>query len=144
MAEDGLHPEFARLYGATAHTSEKYPPRTWANVKESDATLVFDTAPCKSLSDMSAGSKATIRACMETETPNVTIPVRLGEPIHPKTIPRIIKWIHDSNIRVLNVAGNRESKSPGIGAWVEEFLCEMFRAMGLVEPAAPPSTPAPR
>lgn len=29
----------------------------------------------------------------------------------------------------LNIAGNRESKSPGIGAWVEEYLAEMFRIL---------------
>lgn len=27
----------------------------------------------------------------------------------------------------VNVAGNRESKSPGIGEWVEEYLTEVFR-----------------
>jgi len=42
----------------------------------------------------------------------------------------------------LNIAGNRESKFPGIGAWVESFLCDVFKAMGLQElPTAPP-TPA--
>lgn len=29
----------------------------------------------------------------------------------------------------VNIAGNRESKSPGIGAWVEEYLTEVFRLL---------------
>lgn len=31
---------------------------------------------------------------------------------------------------IVNIAGNRESKSPGIGAWVESYLVEVFRLMG--------------
>jgi hypothetical protein len=32
-----------------------------------------------------------------------------------------------NKIRALNVAGNRESKSPGIGQRVETFLARLFR-----------------
>ena len=31
---------------------------------------------------------------------------------------------------VLNIAGNRESVSPGIGERTERFLCELFRQLG--------------
>ncbi len=31
-------------------------------------------------------------------------------------------WIEAEEVRVLNVAGNRESSNPGIGARVERFL----------------------
>jgi hypothetical protein len=34
-----------------------------------------------------------------------------------------------SRIRVLNVAGNRESINPGLGARVEEFLSRLFRRL---------------
>jgi hypothetical protein len=33
-------------------------------------------------------------------------------------------------MRVLNVAGNRESRAPGIGERAERFLCEVFRQLG--------------
>jgi hypothetical protein len=39
--EDGPRPEFAQLYGAVEHPSRDYPPRTKANVRDSDATLIL-------------------------------------------------------------------------------------------------------
>ena len=36
-ALDGPRPEFAELYGVREHTSDRYPPRTALNVKESRA-----------------------------------------------------------------------------------------------------------
>jgi hypothetical protein len=39
----------------------------------------------------------------------------------------IATWNRARNIRVLNVAGNRESKSRGIGARAEAFLAVVFR-----------------
>ena len=39
---------------------------------------------------------------------------------------------------ILNIAGNRESKNPGIGALAEEFLIKVFAAV-LAEPAQEPS-----
>jgi hypothetical protein len=47
-------------------------------------------------------------------------------------------WIKAKGIRVLNVAGNRESSSPGIGDRVERFLGAVFkqlRAEGFLEVA---------
>jgi len=41
--------------------------------------------------------------------------------------------IVEVKIRVLNVAGNRESKAMGIGARVERFLAEVFRQLGHTE-----------
>lgn len=35
-------------------------------------------------------------------------------------------------MEVLNVAGNRESKSPGSGERVERFLCDVFAQLGCV------------
>jgi hypothetical protein len=36
-------------------------------------------------------------------------------------------WLAENRVRVLNVAGNRESKAPGLGARVERFLALVFR-----------------
>ena len=33
-------------------------------------------------------------------------------------------------VRILNVAGNRESEAPSIGDRVERFLADMFRRLG--------------
>jgi hypothetical protein len=41
----------------------------------------------------------------------------------------VVAWIRENDIKVLNVAGNRESKSPGIGLRVELFLGRVFRQL---------------
>jgi len=43
---------------------------------------------------------------------------------------RVVAWIVAHEIHVLNVAGNRESRAPGIGARVERFLADVFRQLG--------------
>lgn len=125
--EDGFHPEFAELYGAQEHSSPAYPPRTRANVKWADATLVFDTsAGTANLKDLSPGSKLTVEIAMELDRPSLVIVTRLDEAIGPERAPAVAQWLLDRNIRVLNIAGNRESTSPGIGAWVEKYLTDVF------------------
>jgi len=41
----------------------------------------------------------------------------------------VAAWSEAEGINVLNVSGNRESTSPGIGARVEEFLVTTFRRL---------------
>jgi hypothetical protein len=48
----------------------------------------------------------------------------------------VVSWIAENNIRVLNVAGNRDRKALGIGGRVERFLAVVFRRLG----AAPQSS----
>ncbi|MBV8078038.1 MAG: hypothetical protein JO284_16645 [Planctomycetaceae bacterium] len=38
--------------------------------------------------------------------------------------------LRENKIRILNVAGHRESKAPGIGARVERFLADGLRRLG--------------
>jgi hypothetical protein len=40
-----------------------------------------------------------------------------------------VAWIEAEEIRVLNIAGSRESRTPGIGEKVERFLAEFFRRL---------------
>jgi len=44
----------------------------------------------------------------------------------------VMAWIEAEKVRVLNVAGNRESTEPGIGEWVERFLVAVFNRLGRV------------
>jgi hypothetical protein len=41
----------------------------------------------------------------------------------------VVAWIAENGVRVLNVAGNRESLSPGIGDRVERFMARVFRRL---------------
>jgi hypothetical protein len=71
-----------------------------------------------------SGARATLGACR-----------RLGRPclcvVEGRTRPsEAADWIAANGLRVLNVAGNRESKAPGIGARAERFMGEVFRRLG--------------
>jgi Circularly permutated YpsA SLOG family len=110
-AEDGPHPEFAALYGARELATDDYPARTRANVRDSDATLLF-------ADDLDAdGSRLTLECCLELSRPCLAL--RPSESPDPGATAA---WIAAHPIRILNVAGSRESVAPAIGAWVERHL----------------------
>ena len=117
-AQDGPRPEFAELYGVREHASDRYPPRTALNVKESDATLRFAT-------DWdSPGEVLTLQLCERYGRPQVE--VTPGGAISPADVA---EWLARNNVRVLNVAGNAERTSPGIEAFVTAFMAEVFRLL---------------
>lgn len=121
-AQDGPRPEFAELYGMKEHASDRYPPRTALNVKESDATLRFAT------DWESPGEVLTQNMCKRYG--RVQFDVTPGGSIAPADVA---EWLVQKNIRVLNVAGNTERTSPGIGAFVTEFLAEVFKLLKEME-----------
>ncbi len=103
--EDGFEKDELTRYGLTEHNSTSYIPRTKLNVKESDGTVVFCDVT-------SAGSRLTVEICRELKKPYIISP----------TDEQFISWLNTKNIRVLNVAGNRESVSAGIDSRVFQFL----------------------
>jgi hypothetical protein len=117
-AHDGFHPEFAELFGMKEHTSKRYPPRTALNVKESDATIRFAT------NWSSPGEVLTMRLCERYGRPHLAV-----TPGGSTTPTEVVEWLVGNNVRVLNVAGNAEITSPGIGARVTEFLGEVFQLL---------------
>jgi hypothetical protein len=123
-AQDGSHPEFAELYGIREHASDRYPPRTALNVKESDATLRFATAWD------SRGEVLTLSMIERYDKPHLDVP-----PGGTLTPADVVAWLVANNVRMLNVAGNTERTSPGIEAFVVTFLTEVFQLL-----AAIPST----
>lgn len=74
-----------------------YPKRTRMNVRDSHGTLLMGNMN-------TPGTKLTLRFCKE-----------LGRPYIINPTPSQLKmWIDIFYIEILNVAGNRESKHPGI------------------------------
>lgn len=123
-AQDGARPEFAELYGLREHASDRYPPRTALNVKESDSTLRFAT-------DWdSPGEVLTLSLCERYGRPRLDV-----TPAGPVTPADVAAWLRENEVRILNVAGNTERTSPGIEAFVAGFLAEVFH---LLEVEAPP------
>jgi hypothetical protein len=100
-------------YKLQEHPSSQYPPRTEANVKDSDATVIFS----KQI-PMGAGSKLTLRLCHEHKKPVCWLTmVSSGSDV------QVLKtFLANHSIEVLNVAGSRESKWPGISSYVESVL----------------------
>jgi len=113
--EKGPAPWLADL-GLVEHPSPQYPPRTRANVRDSDGTLLVGNPS-------SLGSKLTLNTAKRTGKPFYGIITEAGHDLSRHVVP-FQKWLLDNHIRVLNVAGNRESKAPGITATVHDFLVE--------------------
>ena len=97
MTEDGPDPTLRERYGLVEHPSSDYCARTEANVLESCGTALFGNT-------FSAGSLLTRSLCRKHKKPIIENPT-------PETLKDFMLK-HD--ITILNVAGNRESKNPGI------------------------------
>lgn len=115
LTEDGPSPELITTYNCHESTSNKYPPRTFDNVKNSDATIRF------AYDFTSAGEKLTLKAILNYN--------RMIFDVDMTSLPspnKVACWLAESNIAILNVAGNCERKHPGIGNKVEAFLDVVF------------------
>ena len=118
---DESHPEFAGRYGARAHESLEYRLRTRANVQEADAVAWFGDP-------LSRDGRLTLGlARLLSRAAFVVEPGEDGRPVPPPA--ELADWLCDQAVGTLLVAGNRESKAPGIGTWVEAYLDEVFRSL---------------
>ncbi len=111
-AEDGAVP--AR-YALREHASPDYAARTERNVVDSDATLVL------AIGSPTNGTALTVRLAARHGRPCLV--VDLAAPPTPATVAA---WLAARDVRVLNVAGPRESTHPGIhdlaAAYLERVL----------------------
>jgi hypothetical protein len=55
LTEQGPRPEFAEMFGAVELDSPDYPPRTRANVCDSDGTLVFGNPATRAIPSVGPG-----------------------------------------------------------------------------------------
>lgn len=112
IAEDGVIP--AR-YHLEEMPVEGYLARTEANVRDSDATLILTLS-----ATLTGGSKNTAKFA-----------TRHGKPclhLHPAMDWKSVldAWLRTHQAIVLNVAGPRESKEPGIGFFVAQVLTKIL------------------
>src|SRR4029077_3291844 len=96
-------------YLLTEHFSAGYPPRTQANVEESDATVIFPTGSIQEES----GCLLTATLCMKIKKPYVVI--RLDDPDEESGAKKLRELIQKHQVKVLNVAGARGSRRPDVG-----------------------------
>ena len=115
LAEDGTIPEHYKLRETR---SSAYKVRTERNVLDSDGTLIVYRGT------LSGGTLLTRRLAERHGRP--CLPVDLAAATSARDVA---EWLRHERIGVLNVAGPRESTSPGIGRQAREFLCEVLRLL---------------
>lgn len=105
LAEDGpLNP----IYKLTETSSDQYPPRTEKNVQHSDGTVIFNQQE-----GLERGCALTERMCMKHQKPCLLL-VGIGSDRVEEHARNVSTFIMRNRIEKLNVAGNRESKQPGM------------------------------
>ena len=107
-AEDG---SLASRYPLTETPSEQYWQRTVWNVRDSDGTLVLTRG------SPAEGTAYTVEAARKLGKPCLVLD--LSEAPSQSAVQA---WAEEHKVRVLNVAGPRESKCPGIYAQAAQFL----------------------
>ncbi len=122
LAEDGPIPD---RYAMQEIKSARYAARTERNVIDSDGTvLITRGAP-------TGGSALTARIAERLGRP--LLQIDLLRESHDEAVAAIRRFIERREIAVLNVAGSRESRAPGLAASVRALLLDVLAAATTVE-----------
>lgn len=131
-AEDG--PIDAR-YELRETESADYAVRTEWNVRESDATLILARGP------LQGGTALTLRLARRWDRPHRVVDLGKSDLDEsnreasdrddadrkgPTSPADVATWLAEAEARILNVAGPRESTSPGIGKLAETWLRQLL------------------
>jgi len=107
-AEDGSVPD---RYPLRETPDDAYEQRTSWNVRDADGTLIITAGP------MEGGTALTAREARSQGKP--LLHVHTTDPV---PVEMIRAWREDNNIRILNVAGPRESEAEGIYEEARDIL----------------------
>ena len=103
IAENGVIPA---EYILQETESSDYGERTRLNIRDSDGTLILVDKILEGIND---GTILTLKEVKEKNKPHLIYDVS-----QDNKLDSVVKWIQDNDIRILNIAGPRESQSPGI------------------------------
>lgn len=122
-SEDGEIPEVYRAGMRESHASA-YSARTAQNVHESDGTMIlsFGELPVDS------GSMLTVQLARKMQKLCRALRIPIDGELEAFPIRYTLEWILDNRIIVLNVAGPRESREPGIQLAARRALVAMLGA----------------
>jgi len=120
LAEDGC---LDASYPLEETPSEEYAERTAWNVRDSDGTLVLNRER------LTGGTALTVSLAAQFSKPCLVV-----ELDHHPDATAVHEWMIEHQVRILNVAGPRESKSPGIYRLSRQFLHETLAGV-----SAPPT-----
>lgn len=116
LAEDG---PIAIHYPLRETDSANPAERTLINVKISQGTLIlYNSQPDK-------GTEYTKYCCIRNNNPFLEIHLNAAS----QDIAKTIHWLKSSDIQKLNIAGPRESESPGIYESTMTFLNKLFQKL---------------
>lgn len=114
LAEDGTVPD---KYPLNEIKTGGYMARTEQNVIDSNGTLVLNVGR------LSGGTKRTVEFAHKHGRPCLIVQIE-NNPA-PETV---VQWLTENDIRILNIAGPRESKCPGVHVSALEYLRRVFHA----------------
>lgn len=112
--ENGPAPWLGATYGLSEAARAGYAVRTIANVVQADATLIVAR-------ELEGGTRLTVTTAARRGKPHLVVPFEVAD-----ARERVLAWLATAQPRVLNVAGHRESRCPGIQAWVRELLRDVL------------------
>lgn len=100
-----------------------YEQRTEWNVRDSDATILFNRG-----SSLSAGTALTLRFCQRMERPFtiVRVPVGSDDAAIEHAACEVAEMLVRHGPTTLNIAGNRERTTPGITQFVRSVLASAW------------------
>ena len=91
-----------------------YPVRTEKNIVDSNATLIF------TYDKMGSGSALTVKLVLKHSKP--CLHINLSQKNDSEAVKEVSEWLYNVKPAVLNVAGSRESTSPGIYSRVYNIM----------------------
>ena len=108
LAEDG---KISKKYPLSETSTSEYTQRTIENVKLSDGTLILFK------DEMGKGTRLTLETARKLNRPFLSINLD-----RPNKSVSLKSWIKNLQIKILNIAGPRESNQPGIYLQTIKFL----------------------
>ena len=119
--ELGTDLELKSIYQLEESTHSNYAKRTQLNVQKADCTLIF------SENSNSKGTQLTMKFCIQFNKPFLLL-----APSNSNAISMVKSFLANqlnNKAAIINIAGNRESKAPGIQKQVYNLLLEVFEAL---------------
>jgi hypothetical protein len=101
--------------------TDDYDERTRRNVRDSDATLVIIAG-----SALEKGTRITVEWAEKLDRPFFILDLEHGGEPGGDRFGELVEWIGSLPGNTLNVAGNRETTSPGIGKACLRLLERLF------------------
>jgi len=116
----GPRPDLIEKYGMQEHPSPNYAARTYANAKDSDATIRL------AMDFGSRGEICTLNAIKRYHKPWTDIDLA-----KPRPPVEVAEWLTEHQVGILNVAGNSEKTFSGTFDLCTIYLRSVLSALGL-------------